>query len=1358
MAFTLCGQDPLCVVEQSTFDRLCSIARRFEDLPHHGHRSSLLDALCSSFACLVARIDKDLASCEEEAIVSQYRSAFKAYIFFLQWVSSKCIKESRQAVSESLPAATKGRGKKKISANEWDWPLQFSKIVKVAGQALSIDLWTLFRPSRPDQTMLLKLIQLCSAALAMPEAVKDEELAGCAGHALAALAITYRQMDQVVAALVDAINSYEHTPALVADILRHSVAHWDDTTLATAVVADIASVEPSEYERQQNATGEKAGVRSVGVFVEELSSKLPRFMAQQISLLLPHLAGKAWTLRSSIVTALGFLLHKAFEVGSHADAESADAHAARLKTKQHLLDILCRRIRDQSSFVRKAVLQTWQYLATNRAVPLGHWLLVTTVATGRLEDKSSLVRKEALRLLAALMLHNPFGPALPIDRFSATLQVHKAMLEQLDEEEDGTMTGNNETGNNDNIMVEADGQDENVKMEIDSDVGPVKTQVENEIDTKINVAAVRKRRTPADVGWDGTLEELQALVASLELAVDFTNTLSDSMPTLLQLLASATVSDVQESIALLLTCKQFEVAGAPDAIRKILPLVFSRDQAIKDRIIDALDHLYISGWAGNTFTSAEAASNLVRLAMGATLGELASLEEVIKECMLPSRKLITPLILHEVWMIAEKASAHAHAHAHGQNNTSNGSDESNALDLANTTDNKKNMARIVAAALAVLSATASCSPDSFADPKYVSAFVRLGFGVGYRRHEEESGCITGGGECNALAARHAGAALRRLGPILMSWSKAGYHSKELEDVYAVLIGTVVGGCDATNTFGRDWYSVAESSLSALYQIHPAPHAVAAGIIRNLASKTFTTRRNSENGGEGRLDRIPSVPLSHFFFVLGHVALSHLVMTERVTKAVRRARVEAELKRGESFRGNGEGKGEKKDFAAELGVGSAAADAELDAMKEASEGQILGEGSLLAPYARVVESYCRHSSLVSAPQELKSSALLALVKLMTVDARVCEANLQLVFTLLQNHSRLVEAPLRCNLVIALGDLALRFPNIVEPWTGHMYAALGDPEVKVRKTALMVLSHLILNDMMKVKGHISKVAMCLEDDDQRISALAQLFFDELSKKETQRGVSPVYNLLPDILSNLAKEPTLSRNGFRSIMTRLLGYVKKDKQGDALVEKLCQRFAAANQSGDPAQWRNTAFCLSQLPIGDKGLRKLAESFASFKAALADGETAEMITAVVNAGLTATTKPETKALLEGLRAKMVAEERALKGLPDDCEDADGGTEVDDTEEGCCPTTDNGNISTYGNINTSTVTKTNNEEDLQSDSHGHRVSKKQVTTGSKIDFDTADDKENDEDKLSQHVASLKLSEDTVVPDEKSRRSRRVRR
>ena len=35
-------------------------------------------------------------------------------------------------------------------------------------------------------------------------------------------------------------------------------------------------------------------------------------------------------------------------------------------------------------------------------------------------------------------------------------------------------------------------------------------------------------------------------------------------------------------------------------------------------------------------------------------------------------------------------------------------------------------------------------------------------------------------------------------------------------------------------------------------------------------------------------------------------------------------------------------------------------------------------------------------------------------------------------------------MRCNLVIAIGDLAFRFPNLLEPWTANMYKPLADAD--------------------------------------------------------------------------------------------------------------------------------------------------------------------------------------------------------------------------------------------------------------------------------------------------------------------------
>jgi len=48
---------------------------------------------------------------------------------------------------------------------------------------------------------------------------------------------------------------------------------------------------------------------------------------------------------------------------------------------------------------------------------------------------------------------------------------------------------------------------------------------------------------------------------------------------------------------------------------------------------------------------------------------------------------------------------------------------------------------------------------------------------------------------------------------------------------------------------------------------------------------------------------------------------------------------------------------------------------------------------------------------------------------------CEKHLSLLFTILDKSSNAV---VRANAVIALGDLTFRFPNLIEPWTSHVYA--------------------------------------------------------------------------------------------------------------------------------------------------------------------------------------------------------------------------------------------------------------------------------------------------------------------------------
>lgn len=52
--------------------------------------------------------------------------------------------------------------------------------------------------------------------------------------------------------------------------------------------------------------------------------------------------------------------------------------------------------------------------------------------------------------------------------------------------------------------------------------------------------------------------------------------------------------------------------------------------------------------------------------------------------------------------------------------------------------------------------------------------------------------------------------------------------------------------------------------------------------------------------------------------------------------------------------------------------------------------------------------------------------------------------------------------------------------------------------MRQSAGLVMTHLILKDMVKVKGQVSEMAALLLDPEEEIMGLAQSFFSELSSK--------------------------------------------------------------------------------------------------------------------------------------------------------------------------------------------------------------------------------------------------------------------
>lgn len=101
--------------------------------------------------------------------------------------------------------------------------------------------------------------------------------------------------------------------------------------------------------------------------------------------------------------------------------------------------------------------------------------------------------------------------------------------------------------------------------------------------------------------------------------------------------------------------------------------------------------------------------------------------------------------------------------------------------------------------------------------------------------------------------------------------------------------------------------------------------------------------------------------------------------------------------------------------------------------------------------------------------------------MCVSSKICQANLELIFSIL--HSK-IDFGIKANIIVSLGDLFNRFPNCLNEKTNEIFRLLHDEQNHVRRQALMVITHLVLNDMLKIKGEIVDICMLLEDSDPRI----------------------------------------------------------------------------------------------------------------------------------------------------------------------------------------------------------------------------------------------------------------------------------
>mmetsp|Transcript_21819 Transcript_21819/g.45861 ORF Transcript_21819/g.45861 Transcript_21819/m.45861 type:complete len:1356 (+) Transcript_21819:199-4266(+) len=1169
-------------------------------------RSRLVKALCNAIEGLCSALanpgrSKNTSSESPEThgtssgnyVASQsFRDAFACHTYML--FTLMFFTESQEKFGKSLgngtskPKATKSaKNRSNTSGNPTDAEEMATsralcaQTMLLASTSMSKYQSRLWLRSVPDESLLHLPCRIAYQMLESSTGVIAKK-AACGKEALGMIANVVDSsgnglLNTVVAALVDLLHTYDHMAPLVAELCC-MVQEKPTNVLATELLREIGRLDTDGYSAT-DAGGKASGIRNVAPFISELAAVRPKLVLTNFSLLVPHLSAEPYVLRSAIINSIGHILVrddvKLAEEKKEEQEEGESDYGSKddrriiniAKTRSSLFDILCDHTKDVTSFTRAAALKVLNDLTEKQSLPLDRVMPVTKIAIDRLNDKAVSVRRYSMQLITSLLDNNPFMGLLNPEPYREKVRELETNLKS----------------NIPQAIIEvrdiALEQAKNGDSANDADL--------EEIQSAALAAAIADAEAKKEANEDlsDAENEFLAKVRALKFsssALSFIELFENANASFQTMLLSSNSSDVTEALRFFVRAKHFGLPCAVSGMKHALALMWSNETNIQEEVLRAFVDVFVAepGTDGKELLPEnQIAQNFIDLVGQATVSELASIEEAIGR--LVKKEIIPPDVFSILWHCASQAEG----------------------DLR-------------ASAMMVISMAAS------ADPRIVDSAYRLQnlFDAGLGDYTED--------HRDWKTARSAACALQRVARAKVDQSSARYLILDLITERLVAVARGDWCMDGNEHDTNSWFCAAEQAINAIFAISPSPEKVSMEILLGHQAAIFGTPDHPETVTD-------SLRLSRFFFILGHIALKLLIYTEVLSSSVRRANAAKTVSKQESASSVINGKGgnaetEKEDedeedaIEAELGI-AAQAEAETERkVAEISENEIVGRGIISLFTPMLLRVVANEGGNFSSPI-LMLSATIALCKCMCISKSFCEQHLPLLFSVLAKAPN-DDQDLRANIVIALGDLAFRFPNEVEPYTPKIYSCLRDKSTRVRRHTLMVLTHLILNDMVKVKGQVCEIALCLQDQESRIRDMARLLFHELSKRTN----SPIYNLLPDIVSQLS-QLGLPQESFREIMLFLLGFIKKDRQNEMLMEKLIQRFPKCSSITQKA---DLAYCIAQLKINDKCIKCLNDTFKLYKDALFDEDVLKNFMSVL-------TKAKKNAKLESKDALQELEEK---------------------------------------------------------------------------------------------------------------------
>ncbi|RAL62034.1 hypothetical protein DID88_002522 [Monilinia fructigena] len=1084
---------------------LFKLSRSSSALPTHA-LSKIFDLIISGLSAEADIIHNDLETDEQE-LVAHHKQLLEIFGFLLQWTIAAV--ETKAAEKSTSAPVARGRGKaskvKASAKNEnWDSSAQLQTALDTMCKVLKLKLSKIFLTTSERDTFISLFTRPVYMVLESEQRVKDTAIRM---HAFKVLCISVKHHGHGYAAQISIVQNltyFEHLAEPMAEFLHI-------------------------LNKEFNSNDTK-GPKSVSSFIVKLSELAPRLVIKQMTMLAKQLDSENYAVRCALIEICGNLVADLSK-----QEERGDNHKSQLNA---FFDVLEERFLDINPYCRCRTIQVYIKICELEQKFPKRRQRAAELAARSLEDKSSNVRRNAVKLLGTLIKTHPFslmhGSQLNFKEWNSRLEAVDAELNALKPPAEAAGLADTTRAEVDTALL-----DDATVLESDS---PKKAQAPMSDEEKI--AAIKKAQEEAT-----TSEAINKLTLTRRYYVEalkFIEVLHGATSIICQLLGSKNKSEVIEAMEYFEIGDAYNIEQNKLGIRRMLRLIWTKGNSdegkgVQHHLIDCYKRLFFE--APDTYSGNDAANyiarNMISLTFGATPAELTSLEQLLSTMM--KANLISDLVISKLWQV----------YGVQKREISKSQRRGSIIVLGMLATAKP---EIVVGEMETMRINPTGRQATVQTSKLSNDHAVLGKLAAIIEVESDNKEWYGVAE-QAISAIYA---LSKHPDNLCSeiLRRKTKHVFKRRAVPPPPPQSKLDGDNDTDMMDVDMMDVDTEQPE---QAEEAPQ---------VEKETSAPPESKQKG---------SVALSQLLFVVGHVAIKQIVHLELCEMDFKRRKADAEKNKTAETPADKAAKEAADDLDM---IGGTTEDDFTDAMAHIRERELLyGQNSLLANFGPLVAEICSNNTTYK-DRNLQAAATLCLAKLMCVSSEYCETNLPLLITIMERSK---DPIIRSNVVIALGDMAVCFNHLIDENTDFLYRRLNDKDASVKRTCLMTLTFLILAGQVKVKGQLGEMAKCLEDDDKRIADLSRMFFTELSTKD-----NAVYNHFVDMFSLLSAEKGLEEDALRRIIKFLAGFIEKDKHARQLADKLAARLARCESE---RQWNDVVYALSLLQHKNEDITKLVQ-----------------------------------------------------------------------------------------------------------------------------------------------------------------------